>query len=310
VPVGDGADRAVLPDGRDELRRSAREENGSGDERSVPLQVEATDARPLEVDGPILSLAAITPDGDGVDDEVRIAYRLSKEATVELWAFDDRGLRATILAPTTRPPGEHAVLWDGSAGGRVFGGKRLFDGAYRVALRVRDEAGNVRQREAPLRIANGGVERVEIAEVEIGPPRRRLGEKLHLRVRVVNTGETVVRTMGPPPGTEYRTSQSFSVLLDPGTGQPYRPVSGAWRVGLGWGTQDQELPFRWGLLPDPSATLSPGDEALVEADLLVDERVLVDLPPGAPVRFFVGVVREGVGLSGGRVGDHLVQIDR
>ena len=31
-------------------------------------------------------------------------------------------------------------------------------------MTARDEAGNVRQREAPLRIANGGIERVEIAE--------------------------------------------------------------------------------------------------------------------------------------------------
>ena len=238
-----------------------------------------------------------------------IGNSYGKEATVEIWAFDDRGLRATILAPTLRPAGEHALVWDGSAGGRVFGGKRLFDGQYTVALRVQDEAGNVRQREAPLRIANGGIERVEIAEAEIAPARLRLGQKLHLRVRVVNTGETTVRTMGPPPGTEYQTGQPFSALIDPSTTRLYQPVSGAWRVGLGWGTQKQELPLRWGLLADPAASLDPGGEAIVEADVIVDREVLADLPPGAPVRFFVGAVREGVGLSGGRVGDHLVQVD-
>jgi hypothetical protein len=137
----------------------------------------------------------------------------------------------------------------------------------------------------------------------------RLGEKLHLRVRVVNTGETVVRTMGPPPGTDYQTSQSFSALIDPGSGKPYQPVSGAWRIGLGWGTQKQELPLRWGLLPDPGATLAPGEAAVVEADVTVDREVLADLPAGAPVRFFVGAIREGVGLSGGRVGDQLVQVE-
>jgi hypothetical protein len=309
VPLGSGADRTVLPDGAYELRLSAEEPDGRRDERAVRLRVSSADAAPIEVDGPTLSLSTITPDGDGVDDEVRIVYRLGKEATVEIWAFDDRGLRATILAPTLRPAGEHALVWDGSAGGRVFGGKRLFDGRYTVALRVQDEAGNVRQREAPLRIANGGIERVEIAEAEIAPARLRLGQKLHLRVRVVNTGETTVRTMGPPPGTEYQTGHPFSALIDPSTTRPYQPVSGAWRVGLGWGTQKQELPLRWGLLADPAASLDPGGEAIVEADVIVDREVLADLPPGAPVRFFVGAVREGVGLSGGRVGDRLVQVD-
>ena len=308
VPLGAGADRAVLADGAYELRLRAQEEGGRGDERAVPLRVDAVESAPLEVSGPTLSLSTITPDGDGVDDEVRIGYHLGKEATAEIWAFDDRGDRVTILAPTLRPPGDHYLLWDGSAGGRVFGGKRLFDGQYTVALRVEDQAGNVRQREAPLRIANGGIERVEIAEVEITPSALRLGQTLHLRVRVVNTGETVVRTMGPPPGTEYRTSQPFSALLDPSTGKPYQLVSGAWRVGLGWGTQKQELPLRWGLLPDPARTVGPGEAAVVEADVVVDEEALADVPPGAPVRFFVGAVREGVGLSGGRVGDHLVQV--
>jgi hypothetical protein len=310
VPLGPGADRAVLPDGSYELRLRAEEGDGPRDERAVPLRVVAADTVPLELTGPTLSLSTITPDGDGVDDEVRIAYRLGKEATVEIWAFDDRGVRATILAPNRRPAGDHSLLWDGSAGGRVFGGKRLFDGQYTVALRARDEAGNVRQREAPLRIANGGVERVEIAEVEITPAALRLGEKLHLRVRAVNTGETTVRTMGPPPGTEYRTGQSFSALIDPGTERPYQPLSGAWRVGLGWATEDQELPLRWGLLPDPGATLAPGDAAVIEADVVVDDNVLLALPEGAPVRFFVGAAREGVGLRGGRVGDHLVHVTR
>ena len=129
----------------------------------------------------------------------------------------------------------------------MFGGRRLPDGEYEISVTARDDAGNVRRREAPLRIANGGIERVEIAEATIEPDRLRLGERLTVRIRVVNSGETTIRTMGPPPSTPYRTSESYSTIRAP-NGQPYAIVSGAWRVGLGWKDGDQELPLRWGLL--------------------------------------------------------------
>jgi hypothetical protein len=303
VPAGTGLDRAVLADGAYELRLTAVEPDGRTDQRQVAVRVESADAAPLELDGPTLSLSAISPDGDGVDDEARIAYRLGKEATVEIWAYDDQGGRATIQAPTRQPAGEHAVLWDGSAGGRVFGGKRLVDGQYTVALRAWDAAGNSRHRELPLRIMNGGVERVEIAEVSMTPERLRVGETLHLRARVVNTGETTVRTAAPRSDAAQATNRPFATI-------PEKPSSGAWRLGLGWATQDQELPIRWGLLPDPAGTIPPGGEAIVEADVVVAENVLTAVPPGQPVRFFVGVVREGIGMSGGRVGDHLVTVER
>jgi hypothetical protein len=303
VPAAQGQDRSVLTDGAYELRLTAVEPDGRTDQRAVALRVQAADPSPLELQGPTLSLSAISPDGDGVEDEVRIAYRLGKEAMVEIWAYDERGTRATIQAPTRRPAGDQALLWDGSSGGRVFGGKRLIDGQYALALRVWDEAGNTRQREVPLRIVNGGIERVEVVEVRMTPDRLRLGEKLRLFARVANTGETTVRTAAPGPTSPQATNRPFSTI-------PERPTSGAWRLGLGWGTQDQELPLRWGLLPEASGTIPPGGEAVVEAEVVVMENVLTAVPEGQPVRFFVGVVREGIGMSGGRVGDHLVTVER
>lgn len=300
VPTGE-ADRSVVRDGRYELRLTAVEPDGRRDERAAPVEVTGADVAPLELEGPRLSQSTITPDGDGADDEVRIDFKLLKAAEVTITAESEQGERATILAPARREAGEAAVLWDGSGGGRVFGGKRLPDGEYTIALTARDEAGNVRVRQAPLRLANGGIERLEIAEVTMEPPQLRAGEQLRVRIRVVNTGETVLRTLGPPPGTPYRTSESFSTILNPATGQPYQLASGAWRVGLGWQIASQELPLRWGLLPDVSGTIAPGASATVEA------AVRVELPPG-PMRFWVGAIREGVGLATGRVGDHVVTI--
>jgi hypothetical protein len=304
VPIGEGADRQVLPDGQYELRLTAVEPDGARDERTTTIAVEGSEGQTLDLTGPTLSHALITPDGDGVDDEVRIRFELSHAATVEVAAEDDRGNRAPILAPSARPAGPGEVLWDGSQGGRVFGGRRLPDGNYQVSVTARDDAGNVLRRLAPLRIANGGIERVEIAEATITPERLRLGERLTVRVRVVNSGETTIRTMGPPPTTAYRTSESYSTIAA-ADGKPYAIVSGAWRLGLGWKDADQELPLRWGLLADPGGQLPPGASAVVEATVTVDR-----LPPtiGERARFWVGVIREGVGMTSGRVGDRVVVI--
>ncbi|HEY3111554.1 MAG TPA: hypothetical protein VGL23_22550, partial [Chloroflexota bacterium] len=304
VPIGEGADREVLSDGPYELRLTAVEPGGERDERTATIAIEGSEGRSLELTGPTLSQAAITPDGDGVDDEVRIRFELSRPATVEVAADDGLGNRAAILAPSSRPAGPAELLWDGSQGGRAFGGKRLPDGDYQVSVTARDDAGNVRRRAAPLRITNGGIERLEIAEATIEPDRLRLGERLTVRIRVVNSGETTIRTMGPPPSTPYRTGESYSTIRAP-SGDPYPITSGAWRVGLGWQDADQELPLRWGLLADADGQIPPGRSAVVEASVTVDR-----LPPtvGPRVRFWVGAIREGVGMTSGRVGDRVVTI--
>jgi hypothetical protein len=304
VPVGEGSDRQVLADGRYELRLTAVEPGGGRDERTATIAVEGSEGRSLDLRGPTLSQALITPDGDGVDDEVRIGFELSRAATVEVAAQDEKGNRAAILAPSSRPAGPAELLWDGSQGGRAFGGRRLPDGDYEISVTARDDAGNVRRRGAPLRIANGGIERVEIAEATIEPDRLRLGDRLTVRIRVINSGETTIRTMGPPPATPYRTSESYSTIRAP-NGQPYAIVSGAWRVGLGWQDGDQELPLRWGLLADAGGQIPPGGSAVVEATVTVDR-----LPPTIRdrARFWVGAIREGVGMTSGRVGDRVVTI--
>src|SRR4029450_12801364 len=100
------------------------------------------------------------------------------------------------------------------------------------------------------------------------PALLRLGERLTVRIRIINSGETTIRTMGPPPATPYRTSESYSTVRAP-NGQPYAIVSGAWRVGLGWQDGDQELPLRWGLLADLGGQIPPGGSAVVEATVTV-----------------------------------------
>ena len=305
VPDGTQGDRTVVANGPYDVRIAATENNGTRIERTIPVRVVGGDDTPLNLEGPRLSLNAISPDGDGVDDEVKISMRLSKAAMIDIAADDGKGTRSPIVAQSRRDPGEIDVLWDGSSGGRVFGGKRLADGQYTITVQARDAAGNVRIRQAPLRITNGGMERLEIADASISPTRVRVGQPITVRVTVINTGETTIRTMGPPPGSGYSTQDSFSTLIDPTSANksPYEMVSGAWRVGLGWQTASQELPIRWGLLPDLGSTIPPGGSAIVEATVVVRE------PPNPGLRFWVGAIREGVAFATGRVGDRVVVID-
>ncbi|MBM4417666.1 MAG: hypothetical protein FJ033_05065 [Chloroflexi bacterium] len=302
VPSHDGRDRVVIPDGDYTLRLTIAPEGGSPIEWTAPIAVVAGDPVPLVLGEPRLSHARITPDGDGVDDETMIDYSLSKEAIVQIWAENDRGNRATIQGPTRLPEGSHRLPWDGSAGGRVFGGKRLADGTYRVSVRAEDQAGNVRTRAAPIEIANGGIERLEVASVRFTPARVRRGETVRVEASIVNTGETALGTAGPPPSHRYSTTDSFSGVLGP-DGAPLAVRAGTWRLGVGWQGAPQELPLRWGLAEAAATELAPGTSIALTAEFTVD------LPSSTVQRFWVGMVREGVGMVTGRVGDHLIAID-
>ena len=85
---------------------------------------------------------AFTPQGDAVNDEVRIGYTLLKvldasEVSVEV--FDLRGRCLWRAGPSGREAGRHAVLWDG----RDQSGRLVGPGLYLVRVEVETD----RQRE-------------------------------------------------------------------------------------------------------------------------------------------------------------------
>lgn len=85
---------------------------------------------------------AFTPQGDAVNDAVRIGYTLLKvldasEVSVEV--FDLRGRCLWRAGPSGREAGRHAVLWDG----RDQSGRLVGPGLYLVRVAVETD----RQRE-------------------------------------------------------------------------------------------------------------------------------------------------------------------
>lgn len=93
--------------------------------------------------------AELTPDGDGRADRVAIAYR-SDEGGQAVLSVRGEGLPETVVV-TGRPraAGQVGVSWRGK-----LAGQPLPPGSYILALRVRDQAGNLSEPvEVPLRIA-------------------------------------------------------------------------------------------------------------------------------------------------------------
>lgn len=80
----------------------------------------------------------ISPDGDGVADTLRTAYRASEAGTL---AITVRDITGTVVdtSEVANPAGSSAVIWDG----RGPNGALLPDGTYTYQIVPRDPAGNV-----------------------------------------------------------------------------------------------------------------------------------------------------------------------
>jgi hypothetical protein len=101
----------------------------------VPTPV-ILDTTPPRIRSVAVSPASISPDGDGVDDRVVIAYRSGSKAWPTL-LVDGR----TAVRGKARAAGEARFSWSGRIDGRT-----LPAGTYRLALQLRDLAGNLSKR--------------------------------------------------------------------------------------------------------------------------------------------------------------------
>jgi hypothetical protein len=97
------------------------------------------DARPPALAGLSARPNPFTPNGDGVDDDVRISFRLSEPATVTVVVR--KGARIVARLLDAKPlKGRHRVSWDGTAAN----GRAAPSGAYRYEVTAVDAAENER----------------------------------------------------------------------------------------------------------------------------------------------------------------------
>jgi hypothetical protein len=314
--VGSDIGRRVVADGTYLIRVRAEDANGQRDERSLEVRVEDADTVPVRILDLQTDRTQFSPNGDGTDDDLRITYRLTKDAESTVYVTDEAGNYFAIDPWRERRATFVSHQWDGTTGGRLFGGKLLADGRYTLHVEARDGAGNTASATQPITIVGGGVPRLEITDVRFTPVSIVLGGTLDVRITVRNAGTTPIKTWGPPPGHTYSAPQErFASIRQPNdpTQTEYFERPGVWRVGVTWQNAPEPFPLRWGLAePARDAdgnydwnawSLPRGESVTVEGHI----RVLIR-EPSREVRFWAGVIQEGVGFPSTRTGEQIVQV--
>lgn len=285
----------VLPDGSYKLNVSAKDAAGNSVARQAMIAVTHADTAPPLINDVVVDPTTFSPNGDGIDDTVRVSYTLTKESKVRVYATDKSGGFSLIKAEDK----QHAVLQSFDWGGTAAGGTIVLpDGDYTIHIEATDPAGNFTDATTQATIAQGGTPRVEITEAKFSPTALAFGMPLNVSITVKNTGTVPVRTLGPPPGTDYTTEMNFSSFLDPTdkTRALFFERPGVWRVGVSWQNAPQSYPVRWGFFPDDKTMLQPGDSVTITGTI----HVLIKTQHEQV--FYAGLEQGGVGFPVAQVG--------
>lgn len=286
--------KRVVPDGNYQFVLNVKDQAGHTLTTQIPIQVKDADTTPPEIQDVFVSPTTFSPNGDGKDDVVRVSYKLTKDAQVRVYATDANGTFFLIAAPEKVHAAERSFEWDGTSGG----GAVLSDGKYILHIEAQDLAGNFTDVTQAVTIANGGIPRAEITDVKFTPTALAVGMDLNVSITVKNTGTVPLRTLGPPPGTAYTTSQNYASFPNPT--KPDTPLyyeqAGVWRVCVGWQNSPQAYPVRWGFFKDDKQELKPGESVTVGGPI----KVLMTAQ--SSVNFWAGLEQGGLGFPGGQVG--------
>ncbi|GEM_PF-5354136 len=135
---------------------------------------------------------------------------------------------------------------------------------------------------------------VKLTKATFTPTTLDEGGTVDVALTVKNTGDSPIKSFGPPPGTEYTTRTNY---LDPRFNQPgnsrppFADRPGVWRVGVGWSGSPPNYPARWGFFPDQTQTLMPGAEVTIKGSIKVLPTDFHDMT------FWATVEQGGVGFS-------------
>lgn len=292
--------RRVIPNGNYQFVLNVKSLSGQSVVRQLPIQVKDADTNPPQIQNVFVNPTTFSPNGDGIDDVVTVSYQLTKDATVRVYATDPNGGFHLISAPETIHASERSFQWDGTAGG----GAVLPDGKYVLHIEAEDAAGNFSDATKTVIIANGGIPRAEITDVKFTPTALAAGMNLNVQITVKNTGTAPLRTLGPPPGTAYTTSQNYASFPDPKN--PNTPLyyerAGVWRACVGWQNEPQAYPVRWGFFADSDQELKPGESVTIGGPI----KIL--MTANHTVTFWAGLEQGGIGYPVDQVGNTTVTV--
>lgn len=304
--------RRILPDGSYNVRLRAQPEGG-GEATEQTIELVIVDADPIvpelinfEVTPPIIS-----PNSDGIQDQATISYWLSKPmARIDVYLLGADGKRYAVPPDEIRKPtdeGGHTQRFDG---GVSLGAVPPPDGEYIVMAEAQDEVGASTTVSATLRLQNGGLPLAQITRHDVGFSSEILvlGETLFFTTTVTNSGNTPIRTHGPPSGTIYDSTINYNNFDEP-------IEDGAWRLGLDFDGNPvyngRRYPYRWQIGEKESLTeidgelyLMPAQEVIVTGGLR-----LLDMPPREAPGFWVGLIHENVRFVEDFVGTQYITIE-
>ncbi|MDO8671559.1 MAG: hypothetical protein Q7O66_09040 [Dehalococcoidia bacterium] len=294
APDPDGADRRILPNGTYQFVIEAVDDQGRREEGRGRIDVVNADTVAPEIENLGAIPDAISPNGDSKDDETLIQYGITKDAEVTIVANGPNvDAKYLLEAPNQKHAGLYSYNWNGTSSAAL-----LQDGKYIIHIMARDKSGNVTERVTPVTINGGGKPKLQITRVQFSPTSVFLGGDLNVKIMVKNTGDTLIRTMGPPPGTAYSTNMTYNYWLeDDGATPKYFERPGLWRVAVMWNLAGSPYPVRWGLPKD----LAPGEEATIAGTIKVLSRT-------PELRFWAAVEQSGVGFPGGDVGIQTIRV--
>ncbi len=285
-------DGRLLPDGDYMCVVEAVDRDGAGAIIELPFAIRGGD--PVALDIVDLSVFPLTfsPNRDGINDRVKISYRLTKDATVIVTVLNrETGERYPVDLDAEAEAGVQQHDWEG---GVDLGAPPPPDGFYTVTVEARDLVGQHAVAGVPLTITNGGVPLAEIVRAEFWPESVPLNQTIVVTVTVRNTGLVAIRTQGPPSGFTYKNNENFNTV-------GYFESPGCFRVGVDFegNTITRVYPYRWAiskrtdLAPGEWDYLQPGEEVTITGRIQ-----FVEPPPqGGPDSpyFWVGLEHEHVG---------------
>jgi hypothetical protein len=291
----------LLPDGEYSWVVEAAGQAGEETQVVRSLTLQGGDADLIEIRNLNIYPAVFTPNRDGIEDRVTIAYYLTKEASsVQVYLTDEEGNKHPIPEDKIRPAGQLGNHEHDYEGGVDLGATPPPDGTYTVVVEAEDAIGNRDVATGQLTIVNGGVPQAEIVNraAEWSSPVVPLGGMLTFTCTVRNIGNVGIRTKGPEPGTVYTTSENFN-------SKGFYEEPGIFRIGLDHegNSSGRVYPFRWQLGRREELTLIDGERYLMpgQTATVVGHLKIVDEPVKVAPYYWLGMIHEQVWIVEDRV---------
>jgi hypothetical protein len=291
----------LLPDGSYSLVLEAVADDGQRLSVDEPLTIDGGDLEHIKIENLVIYPTTFTPNRDGINDRVKIAYYLTEEAAkVQVYVLDAEGNKHPVPEDKIRPVGQVGNHEHDYDAGIDLGATPPPDGTYTVVVEAEDAVGNRDVAQGQLTIVDGGVPQVEIVNrtavwsASIVP----LGGTLSFTCTVRNIGRVGVRTKGPEPGTLYTTSENFNA-------KEFYEEPGIFRVGLDYegNSSGRVYPFRWQLGRDEELTEVDGQKYLMPGQIVTvaGHLQIVDEPITTSPYYWLGMIHEQVWIVEDRV---------